>query len=134
MNVDVSRAIEVRLDSERTRARPRIRESRARRLLHHVAKRAGELHLAATLHDADFDLQHLAARRRVGEPGRDAHLVVERSIVGIEGSGAQQLLQVVGADGLQLALTRNLSARLRASFLATRAMRRSSSRTPASRV
>ena len=59
-------------------ARARVAQRRARRFLHHVAERAGELQLAASGDDADFDLEHFATDARVRESRRDADFVIER--------------------------------------------------------
>src|SRR6185436_2899024 len=97
-------------DPQRSRSGASIRQRVARRLLHHVAKGARQLHLAPAFDDADFDLQHFTARRRVGEPRGDADLVVERGVVWIEGRGTEELLEIIDGDRLGLSrLASNLS-------------------------
>ena len=77
VHVQIALAMKLAIDAEHAGARARVAQRRARRLLHHVAERAGELQLAASADDAHLDLEHVAADARVREPRRDADLVLE---------------------------------------------------------
>src|SRR5687768_4608289 len=77
VDVDVPSAVEVRIDSECSRPRPRVRQCRRSRLFHDITESPGELDLAASAHYAHFDLQYLPSYLRVSEARGYTYLVVE---------------------------------------------------------
>ena len=147
VDVQVARAMEVAVDAERAGARPRVAHGGARRLLHHVAQRSGELQLAASA-DRRSPRSRAPRRRRSCTRGRSRHRPCGRGS-GIAGSyGATPSRSLRSAERTRVSAAVRAAAspsdvgasdipRLglrRASLRATRPMRRSSSRTPASRV
>lgn len=61
VDVDVLLLVEVRVNAQLIRAGADIGDGRLAALLHDGAEVARELQLACAVHDADFDVQHLAA-------------------------------------------------------------------------
>ena len=75
VDVHVRLAVEVLRDAELLGLRPHPAERRLRRLLHHVAKLAGERQRALAWHQRGLGHEDLAADLRPGEARGDADLV-----------------------------------------------------------
>ena len=122
----------VRVDAELLGVRPDVALGRPRRLAHHGPELAGQAQAAGAGQQAGLDVEHVAAGLGPGQPGGHARL---EDLAGAcsrkNRSGPSRLRQVfrLDRDRLGLALANCL-----ATFRATRASIRSSSRTPASRV
>ena len=73
--MDVFVFVKIRVDAQNGAARPDIADGGAGGFLHHVAEVAGELQLAAAVHDGGLDVQHLAAHACPGQAADQADLV-----------------------------------------------------------
>ena len=119
-------------DPELLRVGAHPRERCLRRLLHHLAELAGDRQLALAGVRLRLDEEDVAAGSGVREPGRDTGIRSASShLAGETARPEPRRARVAGRRGSSRS---NPSATLRAALRQRSAMRRSSPRTPASRV
>ena len=82
--MQVLRFIEIMIDAVLLPARADKADGGARRLLHHIAERSGQLQLTRAVHNGDFHLQQLSADRRPGKPVDQADFIMRRDQFGTE--------------------------------------------------